>query len=207
MKRLITLMIATGLCLGLFKVVHAGDNIVITITPSAYYAVDLATDSVQVDLGTVTMSGSTQTVSPATASITSTYASTDLRIQGSINSVGANWSFDGATGSIEPNSIAAWAVFTSTTRQSAPSQGGGYFSGTSTGAASDLVAATQHYIGTDGTDTDMHEAEGETDLKEMDGMATGQEANLWLFFRMPNSSDDDDPQEITFTLAAGTPQP
>src|SRR4051812_1936116 len=74
------------------------DLLTVTITPNASYAVDIDTQNVTLNLGTVALGATVQTMRPSTVTVQSTYASTDLRLQGSI-AVGSGqvWSFDGDT--------------------------------------------------------------------------------------------------------------
>lgn len=208
MKRLMTLTLAVGLCIGLLGKVHAmNDSMTVTITPNAYYSLTLASSAVALDLGTVNLGASTQTVQPATVTITSTYATTDIQLQGSIYAASDPWSFDDDTTTTESQQIASWAVFTSSGRHSAPSQGGGYFTGTATGAGSDLIESVQRYVGTDGGSTNRYEATAESDFKDMDSMPLNHQAHLWLYFRLPSMTISNNAQEVTVTLAAGAPAP
>ena len=96
MKRLKKIALALALGLGLAHVSQAAvtDQLVVTITPNAYYSVAIDTANVVLDLGTVALTASTQTVRPSTVTILSTFATTDLRLQGAITSAGTPWTFD-----------------------------------------------------------------------------------------------------------------
>src|SRR2546423_835565 len=124
MKRITKVALALALGLGLTQAVHAAvsDSLTVTITPNAFYAVDIDTGNVSLDLGTVGLNASTQTVQPSTVTVQSTYATTDLKLVGSISSVGTAWSFDDDTSTSDNDKLAAWATFTSVARSSAPSQ-------------------------------------------------------------------------------------
>ncbi len=208
MKRMKRLMAALAVSCGIAGTVHAGipsDALTVTIRPNAYYAVTISTDDALLDLGTVALAVTTQTVSPATVTIQSTYAQTDLVLQGFIESAGAgDWTFDASSASVVANEIAAWATFTSIARSSAPAQTGDYFDGTSPGTGNDMISGSPQYAGTSATNStaNMFEVSGEFDDKEMDAQAISSQSHLWLYFRMPLSAADNDPQNITILLTA-----
>lgn len=187
-------------------------TLTVAITPNAYYAVDIDTDNVVMDMGQVALGASTQTVRPSTVTVQSTFATTDLRIQGSISSLGAPWTFDDDTAQSEPDALAAWATFTSVARSSAPTQTGDYFSGTVPGAAgSDVISAANPYVGSsisNGT-TNLFENNSGFDSKEMDGMTpfptAAAKSHLWLYFRLPSATTGTDQQDISITITAVTP--
>jgi len=203
-----------GLALGLFAQVHAAvsDSLTVTITPNAFYAVDIDTSNFSgMDLGTVDLAASTQTVLPSTVTIQSTYATTDLRLQGAIASVGTPWTFDANTASNESDSLQAWGVFTSVARSSAPTQTSGYFSGTTPGANdSDLISTTNRYVGTQGGVTNQFEADAaDFAFKDMDSLppspAAASLSHLWLMFKLPSATTDTAAQLVTLTLTAVLP--
>src|SRR5688500_8635589 len=111
MKRLKLAALALGvIALGAIKS-HAADHLTVTITPNAFYPVDIDTANVGLDLGTMALGASTPTVSPATVTVDSTYATTDLRLKGAIASAGTAWAFDDNTASQDADKLAAWATF------------------------------------------------------------------------------------------------
>jgi hypothetical protein len=195
---------------------HAADNdsLTVTITPNAFYAVDIDTASVVLDLGSMALSASTQTVQPATVTIQSTYAQTDLTLIGNITAPGGTpWTFDASSASVNPNELAAWATFTTVSRSSAPIQESGYFSGTAPNVDdSDLISGTARYVGTNGSIDNLFEA-GAADFafKDMDALAPDPDplakSHLWLYFRMPSASSSSVAQNISVTLTAVQPQP
>lgn len=212
-RRLMTRIAPIALALfalmpGMLRAADA-DSLTITIRPNAYYAVDIDTANVSMDLGTVGLGLSTQTVSPATVTIQSTFAQTELQIHGSIDSL-VPWSFDADTSDQNPDQLAAWATFTTVARTSAPVQSGGYFSGTVPGAAnSDVISTTTRYVGTGGGGTNLFEANGEFAYKDMNDLPPDPDplgkSHLWLYFRLPNATTEDDPQNITITITATAP--
>ena len=214
MKRILKVVLTLTFGLGLVSFAQAAinDRLTVTIMPNAYYSVEVDTETVALDLGAVDMSASTQTVSPATVTINSTYATTDLKLQGAIAASANPWSFDDDSASAEANQIAAWATFTSVERSSAPTQTGDYFSGTVPGtAASDLVDASDRYVGSSAADgtSNLFENNTEDATKDMDAMPPDPDAaaksHLWLYFRMPSASSGNAAQNITFTLTAVVP--
>ncbi len=190
----------------------SSDTLTVSILPNAYYAVDIDTTNVALNMGLVDLGASTQTVRPSTVSIQSTFATTDLKVQGGISSAGTAWTFDDNAASTEPNKLAAWATFTSVNRSSAPTKSADYFSGSVPGASgSDMLDATNRYVGSSATDgtTNLFENNSNFDAKDMDALppvpnANGQ-AHLWLYFRLPNATTDASPQNITVTVTATAP--
>jgi hypothetical protein len=202
-----TALVALAIGLAASKGVWAAtsDALTITITPNANYAVDIDTTNVALDMGTVSLGASTQTVRPSTVTIQSTYATTDLKIQGSIS---GGWSFDSNTASSEADALAVWATFTSVSRSSAPTQTSDYFSGTVPGAASsDVVDTTSRYVGSSVLDssTSVFENNSGFDSQDMDSQAPSAQAHLWLYFRLPSSTTNNTAKNVTITLTAVQP--
>ena len=188
------------------------DSLTISILPNAYYAVDIDTANVTLNLGTVDLGASTQTVHPSTVSIQSTFATTDLRVQEAISSGGTPWSFDTDSTTIETDGLAVWATFTSIERSSAPTQTADYFSGTVPGAAgSDMVSTTNRYVGDSASfsTSNLFENNSGFDSKNMDGMApepnAAAKSHLWLYFRLPNATTSSAAQNISITITAVAP--
>jgi hypothetical protein len=188
------------------------DSLTVTITPNAFYAVDIDTSNFAgMNLGTVDLAASTQTVLPSTVTIQSTYATTDLRLQGAITSSGTPWTFDADTSSNESDSLQAWGVFTTIAHSSAPAQASGYFSGTQPGVNdSDVISTTNRYVGTQGGVTNQFET-GAADFgfKDMDSLVPAPLAaaysHFWLRFRLPSATTDVAAQNVTITLTAVQP--
>ena len=213
MKRIRKLALALALGLGLAHVSQAAvtDQLVVTITPNAYYSVAIDTANVVLDLGTVALTASTQTVRPSTVTILSTFATTDLRLQGAITSAGTPWTFDANTATQELDALAAWATFTSVAHSSAPAQTSGYFSGTQPGVDdSDVISTTNRYVGTQGGVLNQFETDsGDFGFKDMDALAPSPDplaiSHLWLRFRLPLTTTSANAQSITITLTAVAP--
>ena len=190
-------------------------SLTVTISPNAYYAVVIATTEASgaLQLGKVDLAASTFTVKPATVTIESTYAKTELGLKGGIASAGTAWTFSANSLSIENDKLAAWAVFTDTIRSSAPAQTSGYFDGTTPGTASDMIAAGDRHVGDAGGGESAFLA-GAADFgyKTMNDLPNklvdlaASRAHLWLGFRLPGSSTSQNEQEVTVTLTAAAPQ-
>ncbi len=213
MKRAIKVALALAFGFGLSHVAQAAvtDSLTVTITPNAFYSVDIDTANVVLDLGTVDLAASTQTVQPSTVTIDSTYATTDLRLQGFISSAGTPWTFDADTSSNEGDALQAWGVFTTIAHTTAPAQSGGYFSGTQPGQNdSDVISTTNRYVGTQGGVTGHFEAaSGEHGFKDMDALAPSPAAAatslLWLRFRLPSVTTTTNAQNVHILLTAVQP--
>jgi hypothetical protein len=213
MKRIQKYLMALVLGLGFSTVAQAAvsDSLTVTITPNAFYAVDIDTANVTLDLGTVALGASTQTVRGSTVTIQSSYATTDLRLQGGITSAGTPWTFDANTASNESDAIATWATFTSIARSSVPALGADYFSGTQPNVSdSDVVSTSNNYVGTAGAVNNLFENNSDFDAKDMDDMnpspAASSTSLLWLNFRLPNATTSTNAQNITIMLTAVAPQ-
>ena len=207
MKRVLTTLMVLGITLGFVRVVQAAqtDNIHITIAPNAFYDITIASGDVGVALGTVELSASSATVAPATITINSTYAETDLSITGSVD---GGWSFDTSSNSVVANEIAAWVAFTAISRTSAPVAGSTYFTGTSTDAAgSGLISGTVDDAGSNGTLTDRFEVTDGPHVQDMDAMSPSEQAHMWFHFRMPSASGTNGTKNMNFLLTAGAVVP
>ncbi|MCG3204501.1 MAG: hypothetical protein KCHDKBKB_01216 [Elusimicrobia bacterium] len=213
-KLLLRILLGSGALFMLSNsTIFAGSTgtLTVSVTPNAYYAVVIDTSNVSLNLGTVDLGASTQTVRPSTVSIQSTFATTDLKLQGFISSAGTAWSFDNDTTSVEPDNLAAWATFTSVARSSAPTQTGGYFSGTQSGVNnSDVISNSDRYVGTQAGLTNLFEADsGDFAFKDMDALPPEPDSNakshLWLYFRLPNATTTSNAQNISITITAVAP--
>jgi len=204
MKKTMKAVTALAIWLGLGALAQAGvpsDSLVITITPNAYYAVSIDTTNVGLDLGTVNLGGSTQTVAASTVTIDSTFATTELELTGAITCPGGTqWTFDADTSNQENDKLAVWAVFTATTIPTAPA-----FDGTVPGVEnSDVISASALDVGDDdGPEVNLFEDSS----KQMNNLVRNARAHAWFKFRLPDSttSGSDKPQKISITLTAKQP--
>lgn len=197
------------------------DSLTVTITPNAGYSLTLSTANVGLDMGTVPLGASTQTVRPSTVTITSSFATTGLRLQGSMSSAGTPWTFAQNTAAQGADQLAAWAVFTDTSMSNYAvlgSTGGGstYFVGTSSGVTgSNVIGTVNAPVGTfTGSSSPLFIADvGAAGRKTMaslppssvDGPAS--RAHLWMYFVLPPSTTDGVAKLMTLTLTAGAPNP
>jgi hypothetical protein len=215
MRWILALAVGLGLA-GTARAQTTSDSLTVTITPNAYYAVDIDTGSnvtgLGMDLGSVALGVSTHTTLPASVAVKSTYAKTDLTLTGAIITASNPWSFDADTTLAENDALAAWAVFTDTSVTVAPILSAGAFSGTAAATAgSDVISSLSQDVG-DGTQADRFvlgsSASGYKTMEDIPAEAAdaaASHANLWLKFRLPASSTSNGQQKVTITLTAGVP--
>jgi hypothetical protein len=199
------------------------DSLTVTITPSASYSVTVSTGGVSpgyLNLGSVLLNGTTQTVQPSTITVSSTYEYTGLSLSGNITSPGGTpWTFSPNTAAAAQDKLAAWVVFTDTSVQTMPALGS--FLGTVPGGASDVVQAASLNVGN--TATIGCPALGATGKSYIWAAATpgykpmecttttatdaaGGLSFVWMKFTLPPATTDGThAQFITYTLLAGAP--
>lgn len=184
------------------------DALTVTITPNAYYAVTVTTGAAAyLNLGLVNLAASTYTAHPATVTITSTYAGTDLRLQGVMLS--GNWLFDADTTTNESDRLQAWALFTDTgTAAGVPADA--FFTGTApTANNSDVFDATDRHVDDNGGSTDRFVlTAGDANYKSMEDLPnTGGAASshLWFKFRLPSATTSTGAHGIQVVLTAVAP--
>lgn len=204
---------ALGVLIGLAGTARAGtsDALTVTITPTAAYSVTVTTTNVVLNLGSVGLNTSTQTVRPSTITVTSSYAQTNLQMQGIMAGAGTPWTFASNTASLGNNQLATWAVFTDTSVTVAPAQGANYFVGTVPGAAgSDVVDTTQRNIGgVAGTGLFITGTTGSAGYKQMTNLPPNtvdlpaSRAHLWTYFTLPPTTTDNNAKLVTFVITAG----
>ena len=207
-RKLMTLGALTGL---LVAVAGAGayadtvasndsDQIIVRITPNVDRGVEIDTSAVVLNLGAVDLFASTQTVTPATVTILGNIGNQELDLSGAIASAGTAWTFD-ASASTDATSgtldqLAAYALFSATTRPTAPT-GTDFADGT---AAASVTGGAQRVGGPSGNGS-KHELQG-GDTVNMDNKSPGDTAHMWMFFRLPSSTTGSDEQAVTLTLTA-----
>ena len=180
---------------------------VVRITPNADRGVQISTGNVNLNMGNVDLGVSTQTVNPATVTITGNMIETELDLSGSIT---GGWSFDSnqTLASTGTNLLNVWATFTSISSATAPSQDDEYFHvGTASGAK--LVSTTNSFPATavgisGGSGVGFFENyEGGTGLNgaDMDSMSPGSRRHLWTYFRLPPTTSITGAQDINFVLS------
>ena len=175
----------------------------IRITPNFERGVTIETGSVNMDLGYMDMDASTQTVSPATVTITGNILNTELNLAASIT---GGWVFDPnqtyeSTGT---NQLNAWVSFTSSNVAAIPSQDGEFFRvGASSGAK--IVSDTNVFgpvavgiAGGSGIGRFEGNAGGSAD---MDSMNPTSQRHLWLRFKTPATTSVIADQQVQFQLS------
>ena len=213
-----TWLAALGVILGLGWTTDASayvfvssDSLTVTITPNANYSLDIDTATASLDLGVLALDASTFTVKPATVTIGSSFATTDVRV---LTQITGGWTLDANTATREDDALQAWAVFSDTGLPSSPVSAGA-FSGTVFGANNSdvLGVTTAQYAGTNAGVTQYVLGAGEADYKTMDGIpsnsvdAPASSAHLWLKFRLPLVTTVVAAQNVTVTLGAAAPVP
>ena len=177
-------------------------GIVVRITPNVDRGVVISSGDVNLNLGTVDLGASTQTVRPATVTIQGNLTNTELNMDGVIT---GGWSYDNtqARTSTGTNLLNVWATFTSISTATAPSQDDEYFRvGTSSGAK--LISPDGTFgtaaIGLSGSDG-FGRFESNGDTADMDVMSPADQRHLWFFFTLPPQTDDFTEQQINFVLS------
>ena len=211
--------LALAVGLGLAQTAQAqqtSDSLTVTITPNAYYAVAVDTTATSLNLGSIALGAVTGTVLPATVTVNSTYAQTDLTLIGfATTTLGIPWTFDLDATSTETDKIAAWAVFTDTSIVATPSWGvNGAFSGSIPGASNSDVVSDQSAqdVGDGGGFTGRYVlSSGSSGYKTMEDIPSsaadlaGSRSKLWFRFRLPAATTSNTAQRLTFTITAGAP--
>ena len=180
--------------------------IVIRITPRADRGVEISTgDASFLELGTIDIGASTQTVSPATVTITGNMAETELDLSASIT---GGWVFDNnqITASTGANQLNAWVSFTSISTGGIPATNNTeeYFRvGSSSGAK--LTSLTQTFTGTrvglSGADGVGRFENNEGGAGNMDRMVNYSKRHMWTFFRLPPTTTITSQQTINIVLS------
>jgi hypothetical protein len=178
-------------------------QITITIRPNVDRSVTISTANVNLDLGSVDLTGgyvSTATVRPSTVTIGGTFGNTDLLLSANIN---GGWNFDSSSNTLETDKLATWVAFTSISSATAPSQDNEYFFGvTGAEANSGLIASnTNTYPATRvGTNAATLPGLFESNFTSMNGLAVNTQRHMWFNFRMPSDTSTTNDQRITFIL-------
>ena len=206
-----------GLMLGSAVKVHAYSDsistndataIVVRVTPRADRGVQLSTGNAGfLQLGTVDLGASTQTVNPATVTITGNFAQTELDLSGLIS---GGWVFENtqtlsnSTGAA--NRLNAFVSFTSISSGTAPSQNDEYFRvGTTSG--SKLTSDTHIFagvragvtVGNGSLGTGRFENNG-TGNEDMDDLSNTAQRHMWTYFKLPAATSSTGEQSIFLTL-------
>jgi hypothetical protein len=194
------------------------DSLTVTVTPNASYSLTLSTSLAanSFALGSVNLAASTFTVSPATVTVTSSYATTGLTLQGLLT---GGWTLETAnTAALAQDKLAAWAVFTDTGVSVAATVAGeaGAFSGTAADADdSDVLSGAALSVGNLAT---AHLREfvltgGAANYKSAHNLPSnavdvgGSMSHLWLKLKLPPTSSTVAQQSLTVVVTAGAPVP
>ena len=190
------------------------DSLTVTITPTASYSLTVSTNPGAGDwlnLGTVGLGLSTFTVRPATVTVTSSYAQTDLTIIGTMLSGG--WTLGANSAALGNDELAAWAVFTDTSVMAAPAQASGYFSGTAPNVdGTDLLRNAIDDVGTAaGGNKKFVAIPGDAGYRSMEDIssnavdAPAATSHLWLRFKLPPTTTTLTAKQLQITITAGAP--
>ena len=194
------------------------DSLTVTVTPNASYSLTVSTALAanSFALGSVNLAASTFTVSPATVTITSSFATTGLTLQGLLS---GGWTLETAnTAALAQDKLAAWAVFTDTGVTSAAAVAGmaGAFSGTAADADdSDVLSGAALSVGNLVTShvREFVLTSGAGAYKSMHNLpsnsvdAGGAMSHLWLKLKLPPTSTTVAQQSLTVVVTAGAPVP
>jgi len=221
-KRWLTgVLIGLGMLLTGSARAAVSDSLTVTITPNAGYSLTISTAGLGLDMGTVALGASTQTVRPSTVTITSSFATTGLKLQGSMGGAGTPWTYAQNTAAQGADQLAAWAVFTDTSINNYSVLGttgtnSQYFVGTSSGVTgSNVIGSLQANVGTfTGSSSPLFIANaGQAGRKTMASLPTfatdpnGSRSFLWMYFVLPPATTDGNAKLVTLTLTAGAPNP
>ncbi len=233
MRRWRTAALAAGLCMAGLSVKPVSAqatttaSLTVTITPSASYSLSITTGSTAaMNLGSVGLNSSTFTVSPATVTVTSSYAYTGLTLQGAITSPsGTAWTF-ATSGAISgaQDTLGTWAVFTDTSvpwgTLGTTLNTGNYWVGTSSATSSNVVGGGVVPVGMTGNSCPTEGSagarfiplSGATGYKKMGCLKSNSTdapqatSYLWLGFQLPTvTTDASHAQLVSLTLTAGAP--
>ncbi len=207
---------AAALLLGLAGQASAvdTDSLMVTIVPTAGYSLTVATGPAAgswLDLGVVPLNTSTWTVRPATVTVTSSYAATDLTIIGTMLSGG--WSLGANTAALGNDELGAWAVFTDTGVAASPAQASGYFSGTTPNV--DNTDVLRNAVDDVGTSAGAHKkfvaTAADAGYRSMEDItsntldAPAATSHLWLRFKLPPTTTTLTAKQLQITITAGAP--
>ncbi|MBI5245834.1 MAG: hypothetical protein HY923_01535 [Elusimicrobia bacterium] len=221
MRCLAALAVVLGMTWAQSARAAVSDSLTVTITPNAGYSLTLSTATTGLDMGTVPLGASTQTVNPSTVTITSSFATTGLKLQGSMGGAGTPWTFAQNTAAQGSDQLAAWAVFTDTSINNYAVLGttgtnSNYFVGTTSGTTgSNVIGSLLAPVGTfTGSSSPQFIANaGQAGRKTMASLPTfasdpnASRSFLWMYFVLPPATTDGNAKLVTLTLTAGAPNP
>lgn len=206
-------MLVGGLLMGISSEVWAdslSDNsaaMVLRIIPKVERGVTISTGLTAaesfIELGSVDMGASTQTVSPATVTVTGNLATTELDLSAKIT---GGWVFQNeqVLASTGANQLNAWMTFTSISTGGAPAQNEEYFR-VGSSSSTKLTSPTNEFSATavgsaGGTGIGKFE-NNEGNDGNMDNIVPDSQRHLWSYFRLPPSTSLTAEQYINVTLS------
>jgi hypothetical protein len=163
----------------------------VRITPNADRGVEISSGNVNLNLGTVDMTVSTYTTSPATVTIVGNMTSAELTLAARIL---GGWNFDSTPVTAESDKLATWALFSAIAITSAPSAN--EFEIYNSTIASDSTSQAAAQVG----DT-TNRYEGGWNGSDMDTMAMYTTRHLWIRMRTPSNTSVTGEQTVSFDLA------
>ena len=174
----------------------------VRITPNVDRGVEIDSNTVSLNLGTVDANVSTKTVSPATVTIAGNFASSELVMQATVTAETAgnpSWTFDNDPTSGETDVLAAWGLFTAVTITSAPID-----------TDFQIYNATATTTMGDGTNAEVGDTagrfEGSWGGSDMDAMAAGTKRHFWIRLRTPSSfTTNVGEQRVRYTMTVAAP--
>ena len=180
---------------------------IVRITPNADRGVQISTGNVHLDLGAVDLGASTQTVRPATVTITGNMIECELDLAAAIS---GGWVFENfqQLDSTGANQLNAWVQFTSVSTGLAPAQDYEYFRvGTTSG--SKITSLTQSFAATavgiaagSGVGRfENNEGNASPNPADMDSMTPAAYRHMFTYFRLPPTTSVTGAQDINFTLS------
>ena len=176
--------------------------LLVRVTPRVDRGVEISSGDVHLNMGSVDLGASTQTVRPATVTIQGNLTETELDMSGSIT---GGWSYDNSQAftSTGTNLLNVWATLTSISTASAPAQDDEYFRvGTSSGAKLTSTNGTfgSTPVGLSGS-TGFGRFESNEDAADMDSMIPGAKRHLWIYFTLPPVTSIAADQDVNFVLS------
>ena len=176
---------------------------IVRITPNADRGVLISTGNVNMNLGSVNLGASTQTVNPATVTIQGNMTEAELDLAGSITGGWVFQNFQTLT-STGANQLNVWAQFTSVSTGLAPSQGyesfriGASSSSKLTAWGPTFPATTVGIAAGSGVGGFENDESGAGD---MDSMNPGDTRHLFTYYTLPPTTSITGDQDINFVLS------
>ena len=212
MKKVMKGVLALALLLG-FGVREAGaanpDTLTITITPTVTLDVTISTSVVlwSVDGGadldiSLTLGTTDFLVRPGTVTLSTTFADTELNVDGIDNM--ADWAFDTDPLTAEADGLQVYVLFSSNTQQTGPAIAD-FDDGI--GVTGDMVddLSTRRY-GLSGSDDGLNDSQFQsvTFAEATENMQDTGERHIWVRVDMPPATSSTNPQTFSIALTAVT---